>query len=148
MTIRSKSEGETQKLGFNLGKSLQTGLLCLIGELGGGKTTFVRGLAKGMGIRSKIQSPTFTYQRVHKGKKKLYHFDFYRINGPDQLLINDLLEAYSNNDGIIVIEWAEKLSSFFPETFEKSAKSAPTRKDIYFKYIDPNTREIKIVNYD
>jgi tRNA threonylcarbamoyladenosine biosynthesis protein TsaE len=148
MVIRSKSQEETQKLGVEMGKSLKTGLLCLIGELGAGKTTFVRGLAKGMGIKSRIQSPTFTYQRVHTGKKKLYHFDFYRINGPDQLLINDLLEAYSNNDGIVVIEWAEKLSSFFPETFEKSAVSAPTRKDIYFKYIDSDTREIKIKNYD
>lgn len=138
MTIRSKSDEETRKIGFNMGRKLKKSpgaILCLYGELGTGKTTFVRGLAKGLGIKSRITSPTFTYQRVHFGKIKLYHFDCYRLSKPDELLIHDLHEAVSNNDGVIVIEWSEKIRKHLPEK----------HIDIYFEYVDENIRKLKIL---
>lgn len=136
MTFRSKSGQETLKIGFNMGKKLKKSplgtILCLYGELGTGKTTFVRGLAKGLGIASRITSPTFTYQRVHFGKIKLYHFDCYRLSKPDELLMHDLNEAVSNKDGVIVIEWSEKIKRHLPEK----------HTDIYFEYVDENTRNV------
>ena len=137
MTIRSKSDAETREIGFKMGKKLAKGtsvLLCLYGELGTGKTTFIRGLAKGLGITSRIRSPTFTYQRVHLGKPKLYHFDCYRLSKPDELLLHDVHEALENKDGVIAIEWSEKIRHHLPEK----------HTDIYFEYVDENTREIKI----
>lgn len=143
MIIRSKSDAETREIGFGLGKKLAKNfsknrlspVLCLYGELGTGKTTFIRGLAKGLGIASRITSPTFTYQRVHGGSPKLYHFDCYRLEGPDELLIHDLHEAVSNRDGIIAVEWSEKIKHHLPEK----------HTDIYFEYVDENEREIKIL---
>lgn len=142
MTIRSKSDAETREIGFKLGKKLaknfsqkgETAILCLFGELGTGKTTFIRGLAKGLGIESRITSPTFTYQRVHFGKPKLYHFDYYRLSKPDELLLHDVHEALENRDGVIAIEWSEKIKRHLPEK----------HTDIYFEYVDENMRIIKI----
>ena len=131
----SKSEKETQKIAESMGKELKHGVICLYGDLGTGKTTFVRGLAKGLGILSKIQSPTFTYLRVHTGKTKLYHFDFYRITKPDMMLISELNEAAQREDGIIAVEWPEKIADFLPKNHIK----------IEFEYIDADTR--KIVTY-
>lgn len=144
MMIRSESDGETRKIGLELGKKLaknfskkgEIAVLCLYGELGTGKTTFIRGLAKGLGITSRITSPTFTYQRVHGGNPKLYHFDCYRLSGPDELLLHDLREALENKDGVIAIEWSEKIKHHLPEK----------HTDIYFEYVDENIRKIKIRN--
>ncbi|MBI4994928.1 tRNA (adenosine(37)-N6)-threonylcarbamoyltransferase complex ATPase subunit type 1 TsaE [Candidatus Peregrinibacteria bacterium] len=142
MIIRSKSDAETQAFGFKLGKKLKKArkkmpfVLCLFGHLGTGKTTFIRGLAKGLGLTSRITSPTFTYQRVHEGKPKLYHFDCYRLSKPDELLMHDLYEALENRDGVIAIEWSDKIKHRLPEK----------HTDIYFEYVDENTREIKISN--
>ncbi|MBI5413161.1 tRNA (adenosine(37)-N6)-threonylcarbamoyltransferase complex ATPase subunit type 1 TsaE [Candidatus Peregrinibacteria bacterium] len=120
--------------GKRLGESLKNGLICLFGDLGAGKTTFIRGLADGIGISSRIQSPTFTYQRVHAGKTKLYHFDFYRLDKPDQMMINELFDAIGKQDGVIAVEWAEKIWDFLPEK----------RTDIRFKHLEGDCREIII----
>ena len=142
MIIRSGSDAETRELGFKMGKKLaknfskqgEIAIICLYGELGAGKTTFIRGLAGGLGITSRITSPTFTYQRVHGGRPKLYHFDCYRLSGPDELLLHDLHEAISNCDGVIAIEWSEKIKRHLPEK----------HTDIYFEYVDENVRKIMI----
>ena len=114
MRVTSSSDKETQKHGHDLGKKLSSGLICLYGELGAGKTTFVQGLAKGLGVKSKVASPTFTYQRVHKGRVKLYHFDCYRLEKPDTLMLEEIREALKRHDGIVAIEWAEKIEDFLP----------------------------------
>lgn len=125
MVLQSRSVKETLELGKKLGSKLLPELVCLFGPLGVGKTVLVRGIAKGMGVASRIQSPTFTYLRVHKGKKfKLYHFDCYRISKPDMLLLHELNEALERNDGITVIEWAEKIRKYLPHK----------RINIYIKY--------------
>lgn len=136
MKIVSRSDKATMDLGQMVGKRLKKGFLCLYGELGAGKTTFVRGLAKGMGIKSRIKSPTFTYGRIHglDGKFKLYHFDFYRLAKPDELLVAEMLEAWERGDGVIVVEWAEKVAEYLPDM----------RTEVYFEYIDEMTRKIKV----
>lgn len=130
----SKSQDETKKLAQKLGRQLHRGFICLYGDLGAGKTTFVQGLAKGLGIRSRIQSPTFTYSRVHGTKSKLYHFDCYRLRKTDELFVHELHETLQRGDGVIAIEWAEKIASHLPEK----------RTDIHFEYINEKTRKITI----
>lgn len=134
MNIRSKSDKETFKFGLKLGKKIKCGLVCLYGDLGAGKTTFVKGFAKGLLIKSRIQSPTFTYLRIYKGKINLYHFDCYRLKGLDELLLQEISEILENDDGIVVIEWAEKVDKFLPRH----------RIEIYFEYVDEMTRNIKL----
>lgn len=114
MRVISSSDKETRNLGIELGKKFHAGLICLYGDLGAGKTTFVQGLAKGLGVKSRVASPTFTYQRVHKGRVKLYHFDCYRLEKPDTLIIAEIHEALKRNDGIVAVEWAEKIEDFLP----------------------------------
>lgn len=137
LRFTSNSYEETEKIGCKLGKSLKKALVCLYGELGCGKTTLIRGIAKGLGIKSRVQSPTFTYQRIHTGKYPLYHFDFYRTK-PNIILLNDLEDAIQKNDGVIAIEWPQHIVSFLPEN----------RINIDLIYIDDNKREILIKNYD
>lgn len=135
MVIKTRSDKETQELGEKLGSKRKNGFLCLYGELGAGKTTFVRGLAKGLGIRQRVSSPTFTYQRIYKrGRQKLYHFDFYRISKPDSLLIQELRETIERRDGVIAIEWADRIADFLPKD----------RTDIYLKYENEKTRRVII----
>lgn len=141
MATKSLSWEQTVALGKGLGarllkEKLTNNLICLFGDLGSGKTTFVKGLAEGLGVESRIQSPTFTYHRVHKGKTvTLYHFDCYRIETADPLLLHELMEALEMKNTIIVIEWAEKIRHALPEK----------RLDVYFRHIDSETREILFV---
>lgn len=107
--IKSSSEKETINIAMKLAKHLKAGdILALKGQLGAGKTTFIKGLAKGLGIKQEIRSPTFVILNVYKGKIPLYHFDVYRLKD-----LGDLIqlgyEEYFYADGICVIEWAEKI---------------------------------------
>lgn len=137
MTAITLSESETRLLAKNLANRLKNAVICLYGDLGSGKTTFIRGLAAGIGVNSAIQSPTFTYNRIYEGRKKLYHFDLYRVAKPDVLLLSELNEILERADGIIAIEWAQNLSKYLPEG----------RIDIHFKMLENDKREIRI-NYD
>lgn len=134
MIITSSSDKKTIEIGKSLGARLSRGILCLYGDLGAGKTTFVRGLAKGLSITSTIQSPTFTYQRIHQGRVTLYHFDFYRLAKADHLLMTELTEILEKQDGIIVIEWPERVMHMLPQS----------RTEIFFEYIDERTRKIRM----
>jgi tRNA threonylcarbamoyladenosine biosynthesis protein TsaE len=111
----SKSAKQTERFAARLAKNLAGGaLIALTGELGGGKTTFVRGLAKGLGSRAVVQSPTFVLIHEYVGRVKLYHFDFYRIESLaelDEIGVDELF----NGKGICVVEWANR----FPEAFPK-----------------------------
>ena len=101
--IITNSSEETKKLAENLAKQITRGVIALSGDLGSGKTTFVQGFAKGLGIKDKIISPTFV---LIKQYKNLYHVDLYRINTFDHLGLEEIL---SNRNNIVLIEWAEKL---------------------------------------
>ena len=105
----SHNEEELIAYGNRLGHVLQAGdVLVLTGNLGTGKTTLTKGIAKGLGIEQMIKSPTYTIVREYEGRLPLYHLDVYRIgNDPDSIDLDEFL--YS--DGITVIEWGELLDS-------------------------------------
>ena len=108
---------ETQLLGYELTrKNPPTNtILALQGDLGAGKTTFVQGLAKGLGITDLVQSPTFTYLQIYEGSIPLYHFDLYRLkNESDFILLG--FEEYFDTGGLVVIEWPERIASLIPPT--------------------------------
>lgn len=112
----SKSEEQTLLFARAIAEQLQDGdNLALIGELGSGKTHFVKGLALGLGVEETVTSPTFTLINEYSGKKRmLYHFDFYRLG--DSYEVEDLgIEDYFDSDGIVVVEWADKFLEIFPE---------------------------------
>ncbi len=112
----STSEEETRKIARQLGKEIKTGVIALTGELGAGKTTFVQGFAKGLGIKDKIISPTFVLIRQHKfGARILYHIDLYRLERIKNIKQLGIEEIISNPDNLVLIEWAEKIKNYLPK---------------------------------
>lgn len=122
MEFITKSPRETQKLGQKIATGLIKNtptIIALTGELGSGKTTFVQGLAKGLGVKKKIISPTFILMRIYNAKSKntFYHLDLYRLetnldNELENLGVKDIWEQKGN---ILVIEWAEKAKELLPK---------------------------------
>ncbi|GAD36970.1 predicted ATPase or kinase [Streptococcus intermedius SK54 = ATCC 27335] len=103
--------------GEKLGALLQKqDVLILTGDLGAGKTTFTKGLARGLGIKQMIKSPTYTIVREYDGRLPLYHLDVYRIGeDPDSIDLDDFLFG----DGVTVIEWGELLGASLPSDYLK-----------------------------
>lgn len=93
-------------------------VVCLYGELGAGKTAFVKGLAKGLKINPlKVHSPTFTLMNIYEGKVPLYHFDLYRIKADDLFGLG--YEEFFYGSGVAAIEWSERLEHLLPQVFWK-----------------------------
>ncbi len=109
-TFISHSPAETEALGEEWGRTAQCGLvIALSGDLGAGKTQLVRGLARGLGVTTRVHSPTFTLVNEYSGGRlKLFHLDLYRLETPDQLHSAGI-EEFLQPDGVAVIEWAERL---------------------------------------
>jgi len=109
------SPDETIGRGKELVSSLEAGaIVCLHGDLGAGKTHFVKGMAEGLGIDSDdVSSPTFTLINEYDGDKMLYHFDCYRMESPREALEIGA-EEYFYGEGITVIEWPERIESLIP----------------------------------
>lgn len=130
----TKSFEETQKLGYDFAKTLKRGaMVCLYGDLGSGKTTFVQGLAKGLGIKKRIISPTFVIVRSHKLEVgSFYHIDLYRIESERNLEELGIEEIINNKNNIVAIEWAEKLKNYLSQK----------RIDIKFSYEKENVKKI------
>ena len=155
-TFVTKSFKETQQLGFDLAKKLRgRDVVCLHGDLGSGKTTFIQGFAKGLGITKKIISPTFIIMRQYvipdlirnpeilkqvqddkrKGgndKRNFFHVDLYRIESERDVEGLGLLEVMNDPDNIVVIEWPDKIEHLLPSK----------RIDIIFDYVDDDKRKI------
>ncbi|MDO8751114.1 MAG: tRNA (adenosine(37)-N6)-threonylcarbamoyltransferase complex ATPase subunit type 1 TsaE [Dehalococcoidia bacterium] len=114
MKLLTHSPEETQALGEALGKAAQPGDLFLLwGELGAGKTCLVQGIARGLGVRDTVRSPTFVIVTHHPGRLTLYHIDLYRLDNPLEVL--DLgLDEYIEGGGVCVVEWADKAMPLFP----------------------------------
>jgi len=110
-TSISHSPAETEALGEAWGRAAQRGLvIALSGDLGAGKTQLVKGLARGLGISSRVHSPTFTLVNIYSGGRlPLFHLDLYRLETRAQLLSAGI-EEYLQPDGVTVIEWAERLN--------------------------------------
>lgn len=133
-TIITHNFSETQKVGFDFAKTLRGGeLVCLYGDLGAGKTTFVQGLAEGLGITKKIISPTFIIVRTYElANKHFYHMDLYRIETENDVESLGLKEIMQDPNNIVVMEWPEKIENMLPKK----------RQNIFLKYIDDIKREI------
>ncbi|KOY71554.1 tRNA (adenosine(37)-N6)-threonylcarbamoyltransferase complex ATPase subunit type 1 TsaE [Apilactobacillus kunkeei] len=117
--VNVESPDETKQYGEQLAPLLKAkDIILLDGDLGAGKTTFTKGLAKGLGIKSNIKSPTFTIIREYQGGRlPLYHMDIYRLDdgSGDELG----LEEYFNGDGVNVIEWSEFIADELPDDYLK-----------------------------
>ena len=107
-------------------------VICLNGELGSGKTLFVKGIANGLGISESITSPTFNIVKEYlDGEMPLYHFDVYRLDGNTEGVG---IEEYFSKNGVVVIEWANTITDILPDE----------RLDIKFKVVDENKRVLTI----
>jgi len=111
-TIISHNPTETEAVGETWGRAANRGLLiALSGDLGAGKTQLVKGIARGLGITTRVHSPTFTLVNVYPGGRlPLFHLDLYRLETKEQIFSAGL-EEYLQPDGVAVIEWAERMSN-------------------------------------
>lgn len=131
----TKAPEETIEIAEELVKRITSPVcIALFGELGAGKTVFVKGLAKGLEIEDVIKSPTFVLMRSYSGRMKLYHIDLYRIKKNEEFFP---FEETLMDEGITAIEWAERAEGFLPEH----------RIDVKFKILPENNREIIINDY-
>ena len=128
MIIEVASEQETKELGHKIGRILKGGeVFQLIGDVGAGKTTFVKGLASGLGVEDDVQSPSFTISRVYDARNglTLVHYDFYRLIDPG-IMANELDEMVHDPKTITVIEWADIVEGVLPESHYTLRLTAPT----------------------
>lgn len=122
----TNSANDTIEFGKSVARAVEKGaVISLVGDLGAGKTTFTKGVARGLGIMDNVTSPTFTILNEYAGEeKRLYHFDFYRIEDPDELVELGFEDYFPSADGLTIVEWVEKAPSVLPKqyyqiTFEK-----------------------------
>ncbi len=131
MVIETNSEAETVSAGEALGRGLSAGdVLAFYGDLGAGKTAFIRGVARGLGIASRVSSPTFTIVNEYPGRIPLFHFDMYRLGSSDELFEIGW-EDYLARGGVCCVEWTENVADAMPAeavavTIEKTGET--TRK--------------------
>ncbi len=136
----TNSAKETKGLAQEMAQTIKPGqVVALYGDLGAGKTTFIQGLALGLGIEQPITSPSFVIMNqygIPKKKLKLCHFDFYRYQEDSEQSPADILDYLNNKGYICLIEWADRVQGLIPEN----------TINIHIKYLDENKREINISN--
>ena len=112
-TFISRSEEQTEAFGEQFAKNLADGsVVAMYGDLGAGKTAFVRGMARGMGLSCRVSSPTFTIVNEYCGDRELIHFDMYRLSGSDELF--DIgWEDYLARGAVCAVDWSEKIDDAF-----------------------------------
>jgi tRNA threonylcarbamoyladenosine biosynthesis protein TsaE len=134
-TFISHSPAETEALGEKFGRVATRGLvLALSGDLGAGKTQFVRGLARGLEISSRVHSPTFTLVNEYGGGRlKLFHLDLYRLETAGQILSAGI-EEFLSPDGVAVIEWAERIAD--------GGRRIADLKNVKFEVLSDSERKI------
>lgn len=128
MIIEVQSEDDMKRLGESIGAAVTGGeVFELVGDVGAGKTTFVKGLAKGMGSLDDVQSPSFTISRVYEGRDnlQLVHYDFYRLSDAG-ILADELREFVSDPTTVTVIEWADIVEGVLPESRFTLTFTSPT----------------------
>ena len=130
----TKSTEETKKLAIELAKKTKKGsVLALYGDLGSGKTTFTRFFVEALGLKNRVQSPTFVVARKYG---YINHVDLYRLTSEEEARDIGIEEMLVDKNMITLIEWPEIINNLLPEDSVK----------IYFEYIDENTRKITIEN--
>ena len=136
MNFETFSAEETFKLGEMTGGKLKPGtVVCLDGDLGVGKTVFVKGVAKGLGIKEPVVSPTFTIlQEYRDGRIPLYHFDVYRIEDPEEMYEIGF-DDYLYGDGVCLIEWAKRVKELLPEDVLRITIAKDPEKGLSYRKI-------------
>jgi tRNA threonylcarbamoyladenosine biosynthesis protein TsaE len=131
-----KLSSEQEMLEFGKNFKISSNVIELIGDVGTGKTTFVRGLAQQLGIKENVTSPSFTISKTYAAKdgKTLVHYDFYRLEDPG-IMSEDLAENINNKNNIVVIEWSDSVKNLLPKD----------HTTINIKYNDDNSREVEIL---
>ena len=137
-TFFSNNEAETEELGARLSARLPDGaVVAMYGDLGAGKTAFVRGMARGMGLDCRVSSPTFTIVNEYLGKRELIHFDMYRLSGADELFEIGW-EDYLSRGAVCAVEWSEKVQDAFfgDEVTVTIEKLGDTRRKITIEGVE------------
>lgn len=139
--ITSRSEMDTIELAQNIeSEKFPNMVICLIGDLGSGKTVFTKGFASSLGIEEDITSPTFNIIKEYTtGEMDLYHMDVYRLDGK----VGDLgIEEYFHKNGVVIIEWADMISDYLPEDrLEIKIKISEDSEDTRLITITPYGKE-------
>lgn len=130
MIIEVQGEQATKDLGEKIGATLKGGeVFQLVGDVGAGKTTFVKGLAKGLAVDDEVQSPSFTISRVYDGRDtiQLVHYDFYRLTDAG-IMANEVSEMVHDPKTVTVIEWADIVEGVLPEGHFTITIEAPSEE--------------------
>ena len=131
------SPQETIEFAKGFAKDLRPGtVLCLEGQLGSGKTTFIKGLAEGLGLKhpEQVKSPTFVLMHIYKAKTPLYHFDCYRLNSIEELENIGFQDFVNDPQAVSCVEWAEKAGDLIPDN----------ARHIHFEILDTSRRCITL----
>jgi len=137
--FHSSGPEETRELAARLGRLLRPGdVVALVGELGAGKTEFVRGLASGLEVapETPVSSPSFVLAHEYSGRLPLVHLDLYRLESLPPELLPDL-EEYLYGDRVAAVEWAERLGGLVPESY----------LEVHFQVTGDTTREITLTGH-
>ncbi|MBI2063166.1 MAG: tRNA (adenosine(37)-N6)-threonylcarbamoyltransferase complex ATPase subunit type 1 TsaE [Candidatus Yanofskybacteria bacterium] len=148
MVLKSKSPRQTQKIAFELGKKIKKNgqskhaqVVALEGELGAGKTTFVKGFVGAFGIKSQVTSPTFVILRNYRlsvaGYRLLVHIDAYRLKNYQDFITLGIKEIISDSKNIVLIEWSDRVKKILPKKYIK----------IHIDHINQTVRKITISNF-
>lgn len=142
--IVSTSTSQTSELGYKLGKLCFPGaVICLNGDLGAGKTTMTKSIAKGLDVQDYVTSPTFTIVNEYEGRYPVYHFDVYRVSDIDEMY--DIgYEEYIYSQGVCIIEWSNLIEEILPESRIEINISTKTQEErvIQIKAYGDNCKEI------
>ena len=121
-TVESSSPGETSRLAERMAAACRPGtVLALVGDLGAGKTLFVQGLARGLGFRGEVTSPTFNLMNYYEGRLPITHFDLYRLGRAEELYGIGFYEYAEDDRGVVLIEWPDRFPEEMPEDYVRLA---------------------------
>jgi len=135
--LETSSAAETAAFGKKIGRALKPGsVLALVGPLGSGKTTFVKGLARGLGMKNsdEVTSPTFVVLHEYRARLPIFHLDLYRLEGAED--VEEVgWEDCLGRGGVVVVEWAKKIGGYLPREY----------LEIQFTYVDESRRRISML---
>ena len=135
MEYESHSYDDTARIAAEFANTLKGGeFIAMYGDLGAGKTAFVQGLARALGIVQHVASPTFTIVNEYEGRLPLYHFDVYRIADPDEMYEIGY-DDYLDSGGVCIVEWAELIEELFPEDYIKISILKDEEKGFDYRHI-------------